>query len=78
MPTPRPTPLFSPSTATRETRTSTVPEWIQDDHHKLGWLYGAYLQDEWKPAAGLTLNYGLRADESAEYLKEVARSASAA
>jgi len=49
---------------------STVPVWIQDDHHKLGWLYGVYLQDEWKPLDRLTLNYGLRADESVEFLRE--------
>lgn len=50
--------------------TSDVPYWIEDDHHKLGWLYGAYAQDEWKPLPGLTVNYGLRADESQGYLSE--------
>jgi hypothetical protein len=47
-----------------------VPFVIDDNHHKLGWLYGAYVQDEWKPASGLTVNAGVRADKSAGYLSE--------
>ena len=29
--------------------TSDSPFWIADDHHKLGVIYGMYVQDEWKP-----------------------------
>jgi outer membrane receptor protein involved in Fe transport len=50
--------------------TSNTPFDVPDNQRKLGWLYGAYLQDEWKPAAGLTINYGARADLSQSYLKE--------
>jgi hypothetical protein len=52
------------------TQASTVPITIPDDSHKLGWLYGVYAQDEWKPLAGLTVNYGARADGSQGYLDE--------
>jgi len=51
-------------------QTSDVPFDIADNHRKLGWLYSAYLQDEWTPAGGLTINYGLRADASRAYLDE--------
>jgi outer membrane receptor protein involved in Fe transport len=51
-------------------QTSATPFDIPDNQHKLGWLYGAYLQDEWKPAAGFTINYGARADLSRAYVTE--------
>lgn len=51
-------------------QTSTIPFDIADNHRKLGWLYGIYAQDEWQPAAGLTINYGARADLSRAYLTE--------
>jgi outer membrane cobalamin receptor len=51
-------------------QTSTTPFDLPDSQRKLGWLYGAYLQDEWKPAAGLTINYGARADLSRAYVTE--------
>jgi len=51
-------------------QTSASPIRIEDDSRKLGWLYGAYVQDEWKPLANLTVNYGLRADASDAYLDE--------
>lgn len=50
--------------------TSTIPLLIADDSHKLGWVYGVYAQDEWKPLSGLTINYGARADRSKGYLTE--------
>jgi hypothetical protein len=51
-------------------QTSATPFDIPDNQRKLGWLYGAYLQDEWKPAAGFTINYGARADLSRAYITE--------
>ena len=51
-------------------QTFTLPVDIPDNHRKPGWLGGIYLQDEWKPVAGLTLNYGARADVSRAYLNE--------
>ena len=51
-------------------QTSTTPFDIVDSHRKLGWLYGVYVQDEWQPASGLTINYGARADLSQAYLTE--------
>jgi outer membrane receptor protein involved in Fe transport len=51
-------------------QTSDVPFTILDRHHKTGQLYGAYLQDEWKIAPGLTLNYGARYDVVNAYTKE--------
>jgi outer membrane receptor protein involved in Fe transport len=58
-----------PTDANGNEATST-PFDLADDQHKLGWLYGAYLQDEWKLAERLTLNYGARADAYQGYLKE--------
>jgi outer membrane receptor protein involved in Fe transport len=51
-------------------QTSDVPFTIVDTHHKTGRLYGAYLQDEWKLARNLTLNYGARFDVVDAYTKE--------
>ncbi len=42
---------------------------IMDDSKKQAYLYGAYLQDEWKIGA-LTINYGARFDVSDAFLKE--------
>jgi outer membrane cobalamin receptor len=39
-----------------------VPVSIVDNGAKTEWLESAYLQDEWKLATALTLNYGLRFD----------------
>ncbi|HKV54945.1 MAG TPA: TonB-dependent receptor [Candidatus Binataceae bacterium] len=35
---------------------------VVDNHAYTQWLYGVYLQDEWKPIRKLTLNYGVRFD----------------
>ncbi|HKD68776.1 MAG TPA: TonB-dependent receptor [Candidatus Binataceae bacterium] len=35
---------------------------IIDDHAITSWLYGLYLQDEWRPIERLTLSYGVRFD----------------
>ncbi|MBV8036118.1 TonB-dependent receptor [Roseateles sp.] len=43
-------------------QTSNVPLLIQDNSRIDGHLAGIYLQDEWKPASGLVVNYGLRYD----------------
>jgi outer membrane receptor protein involved in Fe transport len=51
-------------------QTSDIPFTIMDRHQKTGQLYGAYLQDEWKIARGLTLNYGARFDVVNAYTKE--------
>ena len=52
------------------TPTSDVPFTIVDAHHKTGRLYGAYVQDEWKLASDLTLNYGARFDIVNAFTKE--------
>ena len=49
---------------------TSFPVDIADSQRKLGWLYGAYLQDEWNPFSGLTVNFGARADASRAYTHE--------
>ncbi len=44
-------------------QTSVVPLTIPDNSAKHAWSYSFYLQDEWKPFASLTINYGLRWDQ---------------
>ncbi len=41
---------------------SDQPIGIIDDSGKTGWLYGVYLQDEWRILSNLTVNYGARFD----------------
>lgn len=41
---------------------ATTPVRISDGSGETGFTYSAYLQDEWRLAAPLTLNYGLRYD----------------
>jgi len=41
---------------------SSIPFNIPDDSHKNGYLYGAYLQDEWKVLKQVTINFGARYD----------------
>ena len=43
--------------------TSNIPQLIQDDSRIAGHLFGAYLQDEWRPTQAITVNYGLRFDQ---------------
>jgi len=45
-------------------QTSDVPFQVIDNHAYTQWLYGVYVQDEWKPALlpKLTINYGVRFD----------------
>ena len=47
---------------------SDQPFNIQDSTSKTGYLYSAYVQDEWKITDKLTLNYGLRYDKMDEYI----------
>ncbi len=44
------------------TQSSSTPFAILDHSAKVSRLYGAYVQDEWKPFSSLTINTGLRAD----------------
>jgi hypothetical protein len=43
-------------------QTSDQPFAIVDDTALTSWLYGLYLQDEWKPISKLSINYGVRFD----------------
>src|SRR5213595_1107787 len=43
-------------------QTSDVPLRIVDNSGRYGYLYGLYLQDEWKPFEQLTINFGGRFD----------------
>jgi len=49
---------------------SDQPSSIPDGGGKTGWLYGVYLQDEWKPFANLTINFGARFDLVDEFTHE--------
>src|SRR6202045_2188342 len=42
--------------------TSDQPVSILDSSGKTGWLYGVYVQDEWKILPTVTLNFGGRFD----------------
>jgi outer membrane receptor protein involved in Fe transport/opacity protein-like surface antigen len=42
---------------------------ITDDVHKLGWLAGVYVQDEWKITDKLTMNAGLRFDQMWQFVE---------
>ena len=45
-----------------------TPVSITDDVHKLGWLAGLYVQDEWRITDKLTLNAGLRFDQMWQFV----------
>ncbi|MDO9706735.1 TonB-dependent receptor [Paracraurococcus lichenis] len=44
------------------------PLTLTDRFGRTGWLYGSYLQDEWRLTDRLTLNLGLRWDQMVEYV----------
>jgi outer membrane cobalamin receptor len=46
---------------------SDVPTSLVDNGSKTEWLESAYLQDEWKLEAALTVNYGVRLDRFTAY-----------
>jgi outer membrane receptor protein involved in Fe transport len=50
-------------------QSSDVPFTITDDSNRLGYLYGLYLQDEWRLTKELTFNYGLRYDRVAQFVR---------
>jgi outer membrane receptor protein involved in Fe transport len=41
---------------------SVNPQAVVDNGALTAWLYGVYLQDEWRPVPKLTINYGVRFD----------------
>jgi outer membrane receptor protein involved in Fe transport len=47
---------------------SDQPFNVPDSSSKTGYLYSAYIQDEWKLTDKLTINYGLRYDKMDEYV----------
>ena len=49
---------------------SSVPFTIPDNSHKNGYLYGIYLQDQWKLLDRLTVNFGGRFDVVNAYTNE--------
>jgi len=50
------------------TETSDQPFTILDSGATTGWLYSYYLQDEWKIVPNVTVNFGARFDQMAEYV----------
>ncbi|MES2072165.1 MAG: TonB-dependent receptor [Pseudomonadota bacterium] len=52
------------------TQTSTDPFKITDNSGKTGNIYSLYAQDEWRIAAPLTLNYGVRFDRVSAFVEE--------
>jgi len=42
---------------------------VTDDVHKVGWLAGVYVQDEWKITDKLTMNAGLRFDQMWQFVQ---------
>jgi len=48
----------------------SIPFGIEDDSAKQAYLFGIYLQDEWKLTRQITLNYGARFDVSDAFVDE--------
>jgi outer membrane receptor protein involved in Fe transport len=51
-------------------QTTDVPISIFDSGSKTGWIYSYYLQDEWKIVPAVTVNFGARYDQFAEFVSE--------
>jgi len=51
-------------------QSSDVPLTIADASRIKGYLFGAYLQDEWQPTKALTVNYGVRYDKVDTVIEE--------
>jgi outer membrane receptor protein involved in Fe transport len=51
-------------------QTSDQPISIFDSGSKTGWLYSYYLQDEWKIIPAVTINFGARYDQFAQFVSE--------
>jgi outer membrane receptor protein involved in Fe transport len=51
-------------------QTTDQPISIFDSASKTGWIYSYYLQDEWKVVPTVTLNFGARYDQFAEFVSE--------
>ncbi len=49
-------------------QTGDEPLTIFNSSAAIGWLYSYYLQDEWKPVPTVTVNFGGRFDQMAEYV----------
>ncbi len=65
---PNPNPLCSDPSQTCQT--SDIPLTIADNGLRHAWLFGAYVQDEWKVFNSLTVNYGVRYDAYSAFTKE--------
>ena len=53
-------------------QTTDQPISIFDSGSKTGWIYSYYLQDEWKIVPTVTLNFGARYDQFAEFRQRAA------
>jgi len=51
-------------------QTTDQPLSIFDSASKTGWIYSYYLQDEWKIVPTVTVNFGARYDQFAEFVSE--------
>src|SRR6202045_4312467 len=51
-------------------QTTDQPLSIFDSNSKTGWIYSYYRQDEWKIVPTVTLNFGARYDQFAEFVSE--------
>ena len=51
-------------------QTTDQPNSTFDSGSKIGWIYSYYLPDEWKIVPTVTVNFGARYDQFAEYVSE--------